>query len=274
MRPEKRYRPSAALDRAVRARDVTCRFPGCRRSADSAGTDLDHTIPWPEGPTSATNLAVLCRRHHRLKHTPGWNVQLDPTGVMTWTTPTGRTNHHPTLAIHQPPPTTRRIAPGRSPDLRYRHLMPTVPDLVLLGRSQERVVLRQWSLTDADIATVVRAAQDPAIARFSSVGAATRRRVGRGVDRVARRGRPARLGDHDAYRQSGTGQPGAHRPDGRCRRGGLLVATRASWQGHRHRGGAEQWSGTPSMYSALGASSFATNPRTSGHACWRNDAAT
>jgi hypothetical protein len=42
---EKQYRPSAALDRAVRARDVTCRFPGCRRSADSAGTDLDHTIP-------------------------------------------------------------------------------------------------------------------------------------------------------------------------------------------------------------------------------------
>ncbi len=54
---EKRYRPSAALDRAVRARDVTCRFPGCRRSADSAGTDLDHAIPWPEGPTSAANLA-------------------------------------------------------------------------------------------------------------------------------------------------------------------------------------------------------------------------
>ena len=51
--------------------------------------------------------------------------------------------------------------------------MPTVPYLVLLGLSQERIVLRQWSLTDADIAMVVRAAQDPAIARFSSVGAAT-----------------------------------------------------------------------------------------------------
>ena len=47
---ENRYRPSAALDRAVRARDVTCRFPGCRRAADSAGTDLDHTIPWPPAP--------------------------------------------------------------------------------------------------------------------------------------------------------------------------------------------------------------------------------
>ncbi len=89
---EKQYRPSAALDRAVRARDVTCRFPGCRRSADSAGTDVDHTIPWPQGPTAAANLAVLCRRHHRLKHTAGWTVALDSTGVMTWTTPTGRTH--------------------------------------------------------------------------------------------------------------------------------------------------------------------------------------
>lgn len=88
---QKRYRPSAALDRAVRTRDVTCRFPGCRRSAESAGTDLDHTVPWPVGPTAATNLAVLCRRHHRLKHSGEWNVTLDPNGVMTWTTPTGRT---------------------------------------------------------------------------------------------------------------------------------------------------------------------------------------
>ena len=71
------------MDRAVRARDVTCRFPGCRRAADSAGTDLDHTIPYPTGPTSATNLAALCRRHHRLKHTAGWTVTLHPTGTMT-----------------------------------------------------------------------------------------------------------------------------------------------------------------------------------------------
>jgi hypothetical protein len=87
---ESRYRPSAALDRAVRTRDVTCRFPGCRRSADSAGTDLDHTIPWPSGATAAANLAVLCRRHHRLKHTTGWTATLAPDGTMTWTTPTGR----------------------------------------------------------------------------------------------------------------------------------------------------------------------------------------
>jgi hypothetical protein len=94
---EKQYRPSAQLDRAVRSRDVTCRFPGCRRAAlhstmaGGTGTDLDHTVAWPQGPTSADNLAVLCRRHHRLKHSPGWSVSLAPDGTMTWTTPAGRT---------------------------------------------------------------------------------------------------------------------------------------------------------------------------------------
>ena len=90
---ERRYRPSAQLDRAVRARDGTCRFPGCRRPAlgTATGTDLDHTRPWPEGDTSAANLAVLCRRHHRLKHAAGWSVVGAPDGRLTWTTPGGRT---------------------------------------------------------------------------------------------------------------------------------------------------------------------------------------
>lgn len=90
---EKQYRPSLGLDRAVRARDVTCRFPGCRRSAigSRTGTDLDHTVPWPEGTTQATNLAVLCRHHHRVKHSPGWNVEYRTDGILQWTTPVGRT---------------------------------------------------------------------------------------------------------------------------------------------------------------------------------------
>lgn len=101
---EKGYRPSTALDRTVRARDVTCRFPGCRRSADATGTDLDHTVPWPAGETSAINLAVLCRRHHRLKHQAGWGVELAPDGVMTWTTPTGRTLTTRPWQYTDPPP--------------------------------------------------------------------------------------------------------------------------------------------------------------------------
>ncbi len=90
--PDQGYRPSAALDQAVRVRDVTCRFPGCRRAAlgSGTGTDVDHTVSWPRGPTIASNLAVLCRRHHRLKHSAGWRVVLNPDATMTWTTPSGR----------------------------------------------------------------------------------------------------------------------------------------------------------------------------------------
>jgi hypothetical protein len=90
---EHQYRPTARLDRAIRARDRVCRFPGCNRPAHTtrSGTDLDHTTPWPNGETSAANLAVLCRHHHRLKHSPDWNAQLDPGGTMRWTTPTGAT---------------------------------------------------------------------------------------------------------------------------------------------------------------------------------------
>lgn len=89
---ERQYRPSVALDRAVRARDRVCRFPGCSRPASKGqGTDLDHTIPWPRGQTTAGNLAVLCRHHHRLKHSPGWSVELDSDGVMEWTSPAGKT---------------------------------------------------------------------------------------------------------------------------------------------------------------------------------------
>ena len=85
---EERYRPSPALQRLVRLRDGHCRFPGCRVAARSC--DLDHVTAWPTGPTAATNLICLCRRHHRVKQRPGWTVRLDPDGVVHWTDPGGR----------------------------------------------------------------------------------------------------------------------------------------------------------------------------------------
>jgi len=86
---------------------VTCRFPGGRRSAltSASGTDVDHTVPYPTGVTGWDNLAVLCRRHHRLKHSAGWQTELAPDGVMTWTTPTGRRYVTEPWAYLEPPDT-------------------------------------------------------------------------------------------------------------------------------------------------------------------------
>ncbi len=83
------YRPPAALDRHVRLRDGTCRFPGCAVPATEC--DLDHLIPFPLGPTSAANLHALCRRHHNLKHEAGWTVQPTPGSGLRWTSPQGAT---------------------------------------------------------------------------------------------------------------------------------------------------------------------------------------
>ncbi|WP_085122526.1 HNH endonuclease signature motif containing protein, partial [Mycolicibacterium canariasense] len=84
------YRPSAALADFIRCRDMTCRFPGCDASAWDC--DIDHTVPYPAGPTHPSNLKCLCRFHHLLKtfHT-GWNDHQLPDGTVIWTTPTGHT---------------------------------------------------------------------------------------------------------------------------------------------------------------------------------------
>jgi Domain of unknown function (DUF222) len=91
--PEPRYRPSAALADFIRCRDLTCRFPGCDRPAECA--DIDHTVPWPLGPTHPSNLKLLCRIHHLLKTfysgPHGWQDRQEPDGTIIWTSPTGHT---------------------------------------------------------------------------------------------------------------------------------------------------------------------------------------
>jgi hypothetical protein len=91
--PEPRYRPSAALADFIRCRDLTCRFPSCDRPAEYA--DIDHTVPWPLGPTHPSNLKLLCRIHHLLKTfytgPNGWRDRQEPDGTVVWTSPTGHT---------------------------------------------------------------------------------------------------------------------------------------------------------------------------------------
>ena len=70
---EPRYRPSQKLGHLTRARNATCPAPGCE--ASSWHSDMDHTEPWPEGPTDECNIGLPCRHHHRTKQAPGWKLR-------------------------------------------------------------------------------------------------------------------------------------------------------------------------------------------------------
>ncbi len=83
------YRPPQALADHIRTRDRTCRFPGCRHPAHRC--DIDHDIPYPEGPTCDGNLCCLCRHHHRMKYYGNWTVEHGPDSTIFWTSLTGRT---------------------------------------------------------------------------------------------------------------------------------------------------------------------------------------
>lgn len=89
------YQPSASLERAVRCRDLTCRFPGCSRPA--VVCDLDHTVPFNHQDPSAggltvyENLKCLCRQHHLLKTFGGWRDTQLADGTVVWVSPTART---------------------------------------------------------------------------------------------------------------------------------------------------------------------------------------
>jgi hypothetical protein len=94
------YEPPQALIDFLIARDRTCRFPGCRRSA--ALSDLDHAQSWESGgKTSPENLGALCRRHHRLKTHNGWKVVSHTDGSCTWTSPLGKEFFTPARSIHE-----------------------------------------------------------------------------------------------------------------------------------------------------------------------------
>jgi Domain of unknown function (DUF222) len=89
--PESGYLPSRALTDFVRARDLTCRAPGCDRPATEC--DIDHTVPYGDGgATHPSNLKCLCRKHHLLKTFWGWRDQQLPDGTIIWRLPDGHTH--------------------------------------------------------------------------------------------------------------------------------------------------------------------------------------
>lgn len=92
------YEPPQGLIDFLIARDRTCRFPGCRRSA--ALSDLDHAQSWEDGgTTSLDNLGALCRRHHQLKTHGGWKIESRADGSCTWTSPLGKIYQTPVRSI-------------------------------------------------------------------------------------------------------------------------------------------------------------------------------
>jgi hypothetical protein len=89
-RQSRAYRPPEIMRHLVSIRQRTCAFPGCRRPAE--GCDLDHTTPFDQGGrTCPCNLSPLCRRHHRAKQAPGWQLCQPQPGTLVWTAPHGRT---------------------------------------------------------------------------------------------------------------------------------------------------------------------------------------
>ena len=86
-----RYRPPPELRKIVRWRADRCMAPGCGMPASRC--EIDHTIAWEHGgATGITNLAPICRGHHRVKHHGGWGVrQIEGSGgALEWTSPSGR----------------------------------------------------------------------------------------------------------------------------------------------------------------------------------------
>ena len=130
------YRPSTALQRFIRNRDLTCCFPGCHHPAEYC--DLDHTLAYGSSRlTHPGNLKVLCRKHHLLKTfwtgPNGWTDHQLPDGTIEWTSPTGHRYTVPpgsrlpfphwntTTPTPEPPPTGPAVpSPERGPSMPLR----------------------------------------------------------------------------------------------------------------------------------------------------------
>ena len=83
------YVPDTALAEQVDLRDQKCVFPYCTRRR----TDRDHIEPYDSGGlTESTNLARLCRGHHRSKTFSIWSYTSPASGLYIWHSPAGATH--------------------------------------------------------------------------------------------------------------------------------------------------------------------------------------
>jgi 5-methylcytosine-specific restriction endonuclease McrA len=97
-----------ALRRALQHRDRGCRFPGCGVRFGQG----HHVRHWAHGgPTTLSNLALLCRRHHRAVHEEGYQVQRDTDGELRFRRPDGRSfpDVSPPACVSGDPVTALRV---------------------------------------------------------------------------------------------------------------------------------------------------------------------
>jgi hypothetical protein len=114
-----RYRPPESLAEFTRARDQTCRFPGCNQPGRRC--DIDHVCAWsddpdaPGGETCRGNTGPACRRHHNIKTHGGWGLTSDSDGLaVTWRSPLGRSYRREAPNLN-PEHTNRLRALGAAP---------------------------------------------------------------------------------------------------------------------------------------------------------------
>lgn len=138
---------TAAQRRALVVRDRHCRFPGCGATRGLRAHHVVHAAAG--GPTRLDNLVLLCARHHRLVHQPGWALHRDPDdGRVTVTTPHGTELDRPPPApeaVRPPPATSPPPPPEHQPLTGYARdvvisgwLAPAQPSSSSGGRKSQR----------------------------------------------------------------------------------------------------------------------------------------
>jgi len=126
-----------ALRRALHHRDRMCQFPGCHLPFGQ-GHHLRH---WAQGgPTTLSNLALLCRRHHRAVHEDGFHVERRPDGSLQFRWPSG-------LPLPEvPPPSAVPAEPV--PSLRATHETQGL-------RIHPRTAITPWSWERLDVGWLI-----------------------------------------------------------------------------------------------------------------------